>query len=197
MYKNVIQVEKVHPNIRRIFQDSYKVRIPSGMIKTIEEYEFEPDLLSGDKSIDAHQGKQLVTLYITPEKMVEYHREGIPFYICESKDAAKIYEALVDHTSAWRDSLMFDLNSVECPAQDLLDMEKFAMAIYDIAKYEFSTEIYRNPLETLRARLGINANVMSKTAPVKPKLQEVKELKYEPNVDLFREALLRATDDRV
>lgn len=199
MYKNILPQKPIHPNIRRLFKDSYRVRIPQGMVRSIEEQQEMPELLSGDKDIDDWQLKQLMTLYITPEKMVEYHREGVPVYICSEKDAAKVYEALIDHTSAWRLSISDDLNSPGCPAQDLLDMEKFASDIYEIAKYDLSSDAYRNPLETLRQRtngFALNADrVLTEDPSQVQSKPSVKDKKYEPNVDIFRQALLRNGND--
>lgn len=193
--------QRVHPNIRRLFKDSFRIRMPKGMIRSIEEQQSLPDLMSGDRKIDEMQQREMVTLYITPVAMIGYYKEGIPFYIHNEKDAARIYEAIIDHTSAWRKSLRFDLSGDECPAQDLLDMEKFASEIYDIAKYHFSSDSYHDPVRATQQRLGGMAALMEQQnaflqiKPVVPKAQDIKERKYNPDIDLFASALVRSSQN--
>lgn len=188
-----------HRNLRRIWDDVYRVTMHSGDMRSIAEQQARPDLLSGDKRIDRAQKNALAPCLITIDDMVEYFREGIQFYVEGPEDALKILTAIMDHTGTWREATQTTLNLYDAPMEDLILMEEFAASIYEIAKYKIHENtpmgdfVNRISATTISRGRGMARNAIINGGAPKVKTQktnaQIAELAYEPNTDLFRQAL--------
>lgn len=188
-----------HINLRRIWDDLYRVVMHAGDMRSIEEKLARPDLMSGDRGIDKAQQNALAPCYISINDMVEFYKDGVQFQISGPEDALKILKAVMDHTGTWREATQTTLNLYDAPMDDLIAMEEFAASIYDIAKYkihEGSQEqamLNRASANTFTRGSGLARNVtINGQAPKVNRTKttsEVEQLAYEPDVAVFRQAL--------
>lgn len=194
-------VKKKHPNIVAIFEKTYSVIIRTADTVSIEEQRAIGKLRTGDKRIDEALEKEMSTISMTINDMVEYYKEGISFYLANEEDAKAIYEAVQAHTSEWRSALRFAYNMGDAPIEDLIMMENFTSSIYQLAKFSYEKRPEFNAATgTLAAFLysrsalpGITYvnNARTEARDETAERRNVKELKYEPNIDVFKNALMQ------
>jgi len=113
----------------------YKVRVP--YLSTMsEEYIRQFGVpSSGDKKIDKEQMNQLITTYMTIEKMVSLFKEGVPIRLVEPDSPKRIYESTSKYLDYCRNMLERQINISDAPLEDLLAMDLFANSVYEHAKY--------------------------------------------------------------
>lgn len=129
--------KKLHPNIRKLFKDLYKVSMRQKDVQTIEEQRVYGTISSGHKGLDEMMQNSYITRYLTINDMIELYREGISFRLTEGFDSKKIYEAVSEHTGRWREALQYTMNMGKAPVEDLILMEDFISTIYERAKFEY------------------------------------------------------------
>lgn len=193
--------KKQHPNIEAIFEKTYKVKIKSRDTISIEEQRMFGVIGTGDKHIDKALANEMRYAYITINDMVEYFREGISFYLTAEEDSKTIFEAVTAHTSNWRAALKYAYNMGDSPVEDLILMEKFASGIYAHAKFEYEKRpSYNAASGTLAAFLysasalpGVTYlnDVRQTSVTQHAEERNVKELKHEPDIDVFQKALIQ------
>jgi hypothetical protein len=134
----------------KIFEDIwdylYKVRVP--YLSTMsEEYIKQFGVpSSGDKKIDKEQMNQLITTYMTIEKMVSLFKEGVPIRLVEPDAPKKIYESTSKYLDYCRNMLERQINISDAPLEDLIAMDLFASSVYEHAKYHMVASSHTSPL---------------------------------------------------
>ena len=91
---------------------------------------------TGFKKQDKMCQDEVVSTMITIDTMVEYYKKGITIAVMNYDDTKLIYECIQKHLMAWRDHLKNSINMYgPPPVEDLVELDRFANAIYDKAKY--------------------------------------------------------------
>lgn len=115
----------------------YLVRIPIKHMLSVEYLRHFGMPTSGVKEIDAEQNKQLITTYMSIEKMVELFKNGANILLGEKDAPKKIYDAVSKHLEAWKYQIENGVNVGDAPYDDLLALDAFANTVYEHAKYHF------------------------------------------------------------
>lgn len=192
-------VKKQHENIEAIFFKSYRILIAARYVRSIEEQRMQGDLGTGDRRMDEVLGDTKMPVYVTINDMVEYFREGIDFVLTGENDSKSIYEAIVAHTGTWRKQLRHVMNVGNAPLEDLILMEQFAAKFYAYAKFEYEKRPkFEAATGTLAAFLYSGSVVRGSTivdgqiasSNIDRDNVDVKTLTHEPNIDIFRQALV-------
>ena len=93
---------------------------------------------TGNKQYDQVIHNELVDRYITIDKMVEYHKNGISFYIRNHKETKEIYELISNYLVCWKEYLENGINIGGAPIDDLIALDRLASKIYDHAVEHFT-----------------------------------------------------------
>lgn len=133
----------------------YNVKIPYALARSKEDIRMYGTHMSGVSDIDKSYGTDIISCMINVNQMVEYYKEGVPLRIPSKSDVKEIYDAISDHLYAWKERLRSGINIFDAPVEDLIELDKFANAIYEHAKYQFTPEIL-NSL-TLNHMVGMSS----------------------------------------
>lgn len=91
---------------------------------------------TGFKRFDKTSEDDVVSTMITIDTMVEYYKQGVTIAVMNYDDTRLIYECIQKHLMAWRDYLKNSINMAGAPPiEDLIELDRFANAVYDKAKY--------------------------------------------------------------
>jgi hypothetical protein len=123
-----------------IFHKLFLCRLQRIQTLTIEEMREFGTPTSGDSEYDKQMQNERVDRMLSIAQMMQYWSEGITIGVSDEKDTKLIYELITNHLSAWRNKLEFELNVRNAPIEDLVNLDKFANAVYRHAKYQFSEE---------------------------------------------------------
>lgn len=114
---------------------------------------------SGDAAIDRQVTNELKSTMLTIAQMVQYHMQGVQIALVQYSDAKVIYEAISDYLVAWKRELETALTTRHAPLEDLIEMDKFANAVYEHAKWQFNGEYVESLLaRRMTTALRINRN---------------------------------------
>lgn len=188
-----------HPNIHALFKKRYRVLARSRDLVSIEEQREHGMVSTGNRRLDDMLSNQLTTTFMSVNEMVEYFKEGISFRLTAAGDSKQIYEDIVAHTGAWRETLMYSMNVGSAPVEDLIELENFAAAVYEHARFEFAKPsetkgmhptliefLFSKPtMESSTQRNGEYMSVGGDNSGVK-----TKELVHVPDVDIFKRAVV-------
>ena len=188
------------PSIYRLFEKKYKCEIRAGDIRDVEDVRTNGVLRTGDKAIDAAADSSYQPLGMTVFEMTKRFDEGIRFHIVDREQYKQIFEDIIEHTDNWRHLLQTGYNVGTAPAEDLIRFEVFAAAIYDYAKYKY---VERNPKDIEKGSLAdflysgstMQSAYTGRGAISAPMVRDpafaVKEMSYTPQIDIFKEVLVR------
>lgn len=123
-------------------------RVPLLQSMSIEQLRKTGVRVSGNKIDDANIKNEWLTTYLSIEKMVDYHREGIPVKIVNQSDLPIMYDFISRHLSAWKEQLEYGINIGNAPIDDLVAMDTFATSVYEHAVHQFT----RAEADSLMAR---------------------------------------------
>jgi hypothetical protein len=96
---------------------------------------------SGDPAHDRAMASELTIRMLSIDKMAELYKNGVTVRLVKYTDAKVIYEHISNHLNAWKIHLENGLNIRHAPIDDLVLLDKFAVAVYAHAKYQFTTEM--------------------------------------------------------
>jgi hypothetical protein len=115
----------------------YKVRIPYLDTFSADYLQKFGVTMPTNKKDAADQMDSLVTTFINIDSMIEYFKNGVCVRVVEQADTKLIYDAIQAHLEAWELALKRGQNMNLAPTEDLLNMDKFANAVYAHAKFMF------------------------------------------------------------
>lgn len=119
----------------------FKVRMPYLQTRSLQDIKNTGVAVTGIREIDNDIPNQQLTTMLTIAQMAEYYQEGVPIRVVMYEDIKTIYSYISQHIHAWKSRLQYGVNIGNAPIQDLILLDQFANAIYDHAKYQFTTEI--------------------------------------------------------
>lgn len=140
MNYNDDQVIDTHYTQKRLDEEMFLARVPYVQSRHPEDIKHFGVRVSGIKKYDKNIQNELITTMLSVTSMVNYFKEFVPIRIVQYTDTKLIYDLISDHILAWKRKLERGINIGDSPIQELIEMDKFANAIYDHAKYQFMTE---------------------------------------------------------
>lgn len=123
-----------------IWNELYQVMIPYIQMLSIEEIQEYGVPISGDPGYDYSTVNEMRMIMIPISEMVVYYHKGVQVYVVNKEDTKKIYERISEHLNQWKVKLEKSLNLGDAPLEDLKLMDKFANAVYEHAKYQFTQD---------------------------------------------------------
>lgn len=193
---------KVHPNIEAIFNTRYRVILNQMDTTSVAERREFGAVSTGNKNIDKAMAVSYITVFLTIDDMLENYLNGIPMRLDDPRDSKKIFEAITNHTGAWRQELRHAINMGEAPVEDLINLENFATSIYERAKFvyverpkmgEFAVGSLAAFLYSDNAIQGtvFNSNTGRHGGSYATRTRaDVKEDKHNPNIEVFRDMMM-------
>jgi len=124
----------------------------------------------GDPEYDREMANELIDTAIPISKMVEFYEKGVIVRVIKPSDTKLIYDYISNHLNAWKNKLESSgMNMRDAPINDLILMDKFANAVYEHAKYEFTNDYVDS---VLARRMGSVMRVSRSNvlAPYVPKI---------------------------
>lgn len=149
--------------------------------------------VTGIKRFDTEVKHELVRAWLTINQMVDFYKRGIAVGIVNRSDIVKIYEAIQDHLfeaiSATRQSINIPVKLLE----DLVDLDKFAKAVYEHAKYDFTQKEevsdFLRMVGKTQAKVFNSSLFMTPAHDATTTLDKISEQQYDSNEDWLNEKL--------
>lgn len=195
-----IPYEPDHPNIQALFGKLYRVRMHQIDTQSIEHQRRFGISVTGNRKIDEAAADGFTFPLLSIAEMVDHYKDGVRIYITEPHHAKLIYEAICDHTAAWRHALHGMLNIGDAPIEDLIAMENFASVIYEKAKFEYiekpKTDFAVGSLaEFLYSGSSLGGTIIGSdgnllASGTRRDLDAIKKSTHEPNTSVFSDALM-------
>lgn len=162
-----------------IFQQRYMVRVPWMQMRTIEDIRYFGTPVSGDSRSDRMMAEQENIAMLTINEMVELFKQGSKIGVVDGKDTERIYTQVSIYLEFWKDKIKRSINQSSVPVEDLLSMDQFAAALYNVAKFHFDDAFVSQHLSHIRSvsTRGVLSVLKSKTDIEKQKDEEKRQLK--------------------
>ena len=170
----------------RIWNELYQVMIPYIQMLSIEELKQYGMPTTGDPGYDYGTANEMRLIMIPISEMVEYFSKGVQVSIVNKNDVKTIYERISDHLNEWKKNLETSLNIGSAPLEDLKLMDRFANAVYEHAKYQFTDDTIASfmarRMDTRHADLNDMIDRLETNTTKEQKEQEELDKRY-PNRD--------------
>lgn len=187
-------------NIRKdtaspLFDRMFLCRFPQIESIPIDQQKAIGTYSTGDKALDiALMKSEYLTTYINIDKMLDFFRRGVNFYIVNRSDTVKIYELISEHLDAWCQTIDVGLNIGNAPIEDLIDLDRLADLIYDKAKYKYKEKNLQDFFDSKLASINrFNAFNLFNT-PIST-MNKVESITQEPT-DRFENRLEEQEEER-
>ena len=149
--------------------------------------------VTGIKRFDNEVKHEVVRAWLSINEMVDFYKRGIDIGIVHRGDIVKIYEAIQDHLY---EAISCTKQSINVPVkllEDLVDLDKFAKAIYQFAKYDFKQkEEVTDFLRAINSKTSTvfnNRLFMNTPQDNRTRLDEIEQQQYESNEDWLNDKL--------
>lgn len=153
-----------------VFKQLFRVRVKEIDMMTPEQVKERGFLSSGDIERDKQAAHELRERYMPIARMAELYAKGVQVGICHRPDTKLIYEYTQAHLEAWKKVLARSLNEAKVNRQDLIDLDKFAQAIWQHARYFYPNNAKADsPLaRRISGLAGLGANPLGPAPVTKP-----------------------------
>ena len=131
-----LQKDTAAPLFDRVFRCSVSRNLTTSSYY-IETFGF---VGTGVPEVDRTLKDEIIDTYINIDKMLDYHRQDIPFRVHNYDDTKIIYELIQEHLEAWKMRLDNAINIADAPIDDLIALDKLATAVYDKARHSYKPE---------------------------------------------------------
>jgi hypothetical protein len=173
-----------------IWNSLFMCRIPYIHTRSLEHIQMYGIPTCGDPLADREAVKEKVTTMLTIAQMIEYFERGVTIGVVKYDDTKKIYERITDHLNAWKSELHNCLNVKDAPLEDLIVMDKFANAVYQHAKYQFTPEIVDSILaREMEAAMPVNRGNVLQGGPPGIGVTRIRAIKDEPTGPIDRSSM--------
>jgi hypothetical protein len=144
-YRELPQQEPWVPYEKRaaawfIWNELYQVTIPYIQMLSMEELQEYGMPYTGSQEHDRGTANEMRLIMIPISEMIIYYNKGVQVHIVNKEDTKKMYERISDHLNDWKHNLEKSLNIGSAPLEDLKLMDRFANAVYEHAKYQFTDD---------------------------------------------------------
>lgn len=133
--------------IKEIFDVLYLIRYKQIDYLTVEDIKIYGSLTTGNKDVDKMQAEQWITTMLPISKIAELHNDGVRLKVVKYEDTKKMYEIITLHLNAWKDKMKYMIHENRAPIDDLIKLDKLAVAVYEHAKHQFTKEIVSSIFE--------------------------------------------------
>jgi hypothetical protein len=124
-----------------IFKKTWLCSVSSFEARTVEDIQHFGVPTSGDPLYDKAMQEERISTMMTIDQMAEYFKRGITVGVVKYADTKLIYEAISNHLQAWKQKLEDGWHTRNAPIEDLILLDKLAMAVYAHARHQFTTEM--------------------------------------------------------
>ncbi len=133
-----------------IFKQLYLVRIPVLQMRSIEDIKEFGVPISGDERTDNMMSAESRQVMLPISRLVELFKQGCRIGIVIDSDSRRMYEAISLYLEIWKEKLVNRMNYTNIPQQDLVDLDEFAHAMYDRAKWHFTDDFISLHMTAIR-----------------------------------------------
>lgn len=178
----------------KIFHFNYLCMIAQMHLYDTEYLEQGGSMTTGNAAMDRSLAESKVQVQLTIAAMVSYHREGVPFTICNPEDSAKIYLIIREHLLDWKSRVETNPGIIQVPLDDLKALEALAAEIYPHARhYLYERPFHGRLFDTINgiaSRRGIARKAPAEAAET-PRLRDANPLptKHSPLMDSVSQSL--------
>ncbi len=137
---NNTEEEQIRKLESQIVNDIFRIRIASKNNRSIEEIERFGTYVSGIPFLDKDAGNEMITAYISIERMLIYFERGSDFWIYSKDDIARIYDIIQSYLKLWKVKIERSLHNENPPLDKLIKYDNFANTIYNYAKFEVNNK---------------------------------------------------------
>jgi hypothetical protein len=123
-----------------IFKKKFLCRVPNIHMMSTDYVKHFGMPSYGDPDADRQTANELITTMLTVAEMVGYYKRGVTVRVVKIPDTKEIYEHITDHLNAWKKELEVGWHTRNAPIEDLLELDKFANAVYRFAAPQFTTQ---------------------------------------------------------
>ena len=137
-------IKRIDPKVDSafyIFDYLFECRIPNLESTSVDYIRHFGTPTTGDQRIDNELANELITTFLPIATMVEHYKNGVRVYIPRYEDLTFMYDCVSNHLNAWKTRMEHAINIGEAPIEDLIDLDQFANALYDKAKYQLTPDI--------------------------------------------------------
>lgn len=139
----------------KIWNLKFHVRVPNLATRSRDHIKAFGTPTSGDPVHDRSAAAELLDTYLSIDKMVQYHHQGVLISLMKGSDALVIYELVVEYLSAWKHFLTTTmLQNPDVPYEDLVAMNNFIQVLYPHAEPQLTTAQSESYLSKTINRLG-------------------------------------------
>lgn len=157
-----------------IFKQLYMVRIPAMQLRSVDDLRTFGTVQTGIKQYDDQMAREEKVVMLPISELVRLYKEGAKIAVVNDGDTRKIYDAASTYLNFWKNRITgngfgVSLNQSNFPAQDLLDLDEFAHAVYERAKWHFEADYVSQHMSLLRrsgARGVLSALKIRENKPV-------------------------------
>lgn len=172
-----------------IFHKQFLCRVSNIQSMSVEYLKMFGMPSSGDPYYDKQTANELIMRMLTIDDMVEFFRNGVSVYVCNVADTKEIYERITNHLMAWKHQLEHGFHTRGAPLDDLILLDRFAVAVYKHAKYQFTPDIVdsimaRRMSSILKTSRADILSAKAKTQVVNPETNEPEEDPYPERVSM-------------
>ena len=122
-----------------IFDRRYLVRVPELFMRSRADMALYGTPITGYKAIDNDLPNRTITTYMSIADMVDRFRDGAVISVVNYDDIQPIYESIVRHLTAWKNTIEIAINMNDPPIDDLLVMDEFAEVLFQHARHHYRT----------------------------------------------------------
>lgn len=133
-----------------IFKQLYLVRIPVLQMRSIQDIKDYGVPISGDERTDNMMAAESRQVMLPISRLVELFKQGCRIGIVVDSDSRRMYEAISLYLEIWKEKITNRLNYSNIPQQDLVDLDEFAHAMYDRAKWHFTDDFISLHMTAIR-----------------------------------------------
>jgi hypothetical protein len=184
--------------VREIFDVRYLVRYKQIDYLSVDHIRAYGTNITGNKEVDRMQAEQWITTMLPISELAEMHSNGVRLALVNYNDSKQIYEVISLHLNMWKDKIKYMVNEMSAPIEDLVKLDKLAVAVYEHAKYQFTREIVNNLF--VSSMFGgrkstidqlFDMSKVAKAAPVLVEEKVIEQVDYSKTTHdpLFKEAL--------
>jgi hypothetical protein len=123
-----------------LFKEKFHCRVQRIQTISIEEMKEYGTPTSGDPNFDAQMRNERQDRMLSVVQMIEYWENGITVGVVNEVDTKRIYEYVVNHLTAWKHRIEYELNVRGAPLDELIKLDKFANVVYKHARYHFTQD---------------------------------------------------------
>lgn len=175
-----------------LWERSFMCKVPQLQTTSIEYLQRFGMVSSGDKNIDRELANQLITTFLPIHQLAEYHRDGVPVYMCRRDDLEVIYDLVDKHLHAWKMHMGTGLNKAMAPIDDLIALDSFANSLFGYTKFVMVEGEQMSPF--MRWLNGTSASNLMRSVDVDlspSSHDEIQELTRDSFADVFKKSVSR------